>query len=679
MDNPLLGPPDLPLFNKIKPEHIEPAIDYLLQDNRQRIAALLKENDHYTWDNTLQILEDLDDRLNRAWSPASHMHSVIDNEELREAYNACLPKLSEYATEMGQNTDLYKAYKYVANGNEYAQLSRAQQSIIDHALRDFRLSGVDLDEKSKNQFKDIQQKLSRLQTKFEENLLDATQAWKKHITNKKQLAGLPETVLSLAEQAALREKLEGWVFTLEFPSYMPVMQYAENADLRREIYSAYVTRASEQDPNMGKWDNSVIMQEILVLRYQSAKLLGFDNYAHYSLAKKMAKDPEEVIGFLTDLAKKSKHAAMPEFEELQAFARSEYGVEKLEAWDITYYSEKLRQNKFDLSQEELRPYFPAPQVITGLFTVAHRLYGINTCPRDNVETWHPDVKFFDIFDADNELRGCFYLDLYARPHKRGGAWMDECIIRKKTVDGIQIPVAYLTCNFTPPIGDDPSLLTHDEVITLCHEFGHGLHHLLTRIDYPSVAGINGVPWDAVELPSQFMENWCWEREALDLIGRHYQTGDNIDDGLFKKLTASKTFQAGMQMVRQLEFAIFDFRLHIEYNNKNPLNIQDLINEVRNQVAVIIPPDFNRFQHSFSHIFAGGYAAGYYSYKWAEVLSADAFSKFEENGIFNKETGQEFLHLILEQGGARDPMDLFIEFRGRKPSIEPLLRHSGIAA
>ncbi|MEE9551510.1 MAG: M3 family metallopeptidase, partial [Gammaproteobacteria bacterium] len=460
---------------------------------------------------------------------------------------------------------------------------------------------------------------------------------------------------------------------------MPVMQYADNADLRREIYSAYVTRASDQDPNIEKWDNSVIMQEILVLRYQSAKLLGFDNYAHYSLAKKMAKDPEEVIGFLTDLAKKSKHAAMPELEELQAFARSEYGVEKLEAWDIAYYSEKLRQNKFDLSQEELRPYFPAPQAITGLFTVAHRLYGINICPRDNVETWHPDVKFFDIFDADNELRGCFYLDLYARPHKRGGAWMDECIIRKKTVDGIQIPVAYLTCNFTPPIGDDPSLLTHDEVITLFHEFGHGLHHLLTRIDYPSVAGINGVPWDAVELPSQFMENWCWEREALDLIGRHYQTGDTIDDGLFKKLTASKTFQAGMQMVRQLEFAIFDFRLHIEYNNKNPLNIQDLINEVRNQVAVIIPPDFNRFQHSFSHIFAGGYAAGYYSYKWAEVLSADAFSKFEENGIFNKETGQEFLHLILEQGGARDPMDLFIEFRGRKPSIEPLLRHSGIAA
>ncbi len=678
-DNPLLDYDQLPQFSKIKPEHIEPAIDYILSDNRRCVDELLKKTGHYTWDNTLQHMEELDDRLNRAWSPASHLHSVADNEALRKAYNNCLPVLSDYATDMGQNENLYKAYDQVANSEEYKRLSSAQQKIIDHALRDFRLSGIALDKTSRQKFKEIQQKLSQLQTRFEENLLDATHAWKKHITDRTELKGLPDSAVALAAQTAKREGVDGWMLTLEFPSYNPVLKYAGNAELRKEVYTAYVTRASELNPGQENWDNSNIMHEILKLRYDMANLLGFKTFADYSLERKMANRTQEVMDFLNDLAARSRPRAEAEFEELKQFAKKEAGISKLEAWDVAYYSEKLREHKFRLSQEELRPYFPVPQVLEGLFSIVNLLYGLTITRREQIDTWHPDVRFFDIHDASNNLRGGFYLDLYARPHKRGGAWMDECLVRKKTVTGIQTPVAYLICNFTPPIGEDPSLLTHDEVLTLFHEFGHGLHHMLTLVDYPGVAGINGVPWDAVELPSQFMENWCWERESLDLIGRHYQTGAKISDELYEKLIAGKTFQTGMHMVRQLEFAIFDFRLHLEYTDTHLVNIQQLIEEVRQQVAVVIPPEFNRFQHSFSHIFAGGYAAGYYSYKWAEVLSADAFSKFEETGIFNKSTGQAFLHTILEQGGARDPMDLFIEFRGRKPSIEPLLRHSGITA
>ena len=678
-DNPLLDYDHLPQFSKIKPEHIEPAIDYILSDNRRCVDELLKKNEHYTWNNTLQHLEDLDDRLSQTWSPASHLHSVADNEALRKAYNNCLPELSDYATDMGQNEDLYKAYDQIANSKEYKQLSSAQQKIIDHALRDFRLSGIALDKSSRQKFKEIQKKLSQLQTRFEENLLDATHAWKKHITDRTELKGLPDSAVALAAQTAKREGVDGWMLTLEFPSYNPVLKYADNAELRKEVYTAYVTRASELNPAQENWDNSNIMHKILKLRYDMASLLGFNTFADYSLERKMANATQEVMDFLNDLAARSRSRAEAEFEELNQFAKTEAGISKPEAWDVAYYSEKLREHKFKLSQEELRPYFPVPQVLEGLFNIVNLLYGLTITRREQIDTWHPDVRFFDIHDASDNLRGGFYLDLYARPHKRGGAWMDECLVRKKTVAGIQIPVAYLICNFTPPIGDDPSLLTHDEVLTLFHEFGHGLHHMLTLVDYPGVAGINGVPWDAVELPSQFMENWCWERKSLDLIGRHYQTGAKISDDLYEKLIAGKTFQTGMHMVRQLEFAIFDFRLHLEYTDTHPVNIQQLIEKVRQQVAVVIPPDFNRFQHSFSHIFAGGYAAGYYSYKWAEVLSADAFSKFEETGIFNKSTGQAFLHTILEQGGARDPMDLFIEFRGRKPSIEPLLRHSGITA
>jgi len=678
-DNPLLVADQLPAFGRIKPEHIEPAIDFLLQDNRRRIEQILKQNAACTWINTLQPLEDLNDRLNRAWSPANHLHAVRDNEALRAAYNICLPKLSDYATELGQNEELYRAYATVARGGEYKTLSQAQRQIIDHALRDFRLSGIELDAPSKKQFKEIQQKLARLQTKFEENVLDATHAWKKHVTDKQLLAGLPESALALAAQNAQRDGLDGWVFTLEFPSYMPVMQYADNADLRKEMYIAYVTRASTAGPHDGKWDNTAVMQEILDLRHRLAQLLGFDSFAHYSLARKMAKTPGEVMSFLEDLAQRAGKTALAEFAELKTFAADHYGTRDLPAWDIAYYSEKLRENKFHLTQEELRPYFPLPQVLQGMFGVVNQLYDLTILPRANVDTWHPDVRFFDIYDAHNTLRGSFYLDPCARPHKRGGAWMDECIVRRKTTGGVQTPVAYLTCNFTPPIGNDPSLLTHDEVITLFHEFGHGLHHMLTLVDHPGVAGINGVPWDAVELPSQFMENWCWERASLDLISGHYRTGTRIPQDLFERLKASRTFLSGMQMVRQLEFAIFDFRLHLEFDHPGSEDIQKLVDAIRARVAVVIPPACNRFQHSFAHIFAGGYAAGYYSYKWAEVLSADAFSRFEETGIFDKNTGQAFLHAILEQGGSRDPMELFVEFRGRKPSIEPLLRHSGIAA
>ena len=679
MTNPLFQTDGLPLFASIVPMNIEPAIDQILKDNRSEIQALLQNNKYVSWENALQPMEEIDDRLNRAWSPASHLHSVADNDELRLAHNACLPKLSNYATEMGQNKDLYLAYKTVAESDEYASLNDAQKKIIGNALREFRLSGIELDDDKQQEYGKIKQELSLLQTKFEENLLDATHAWTKHITDKDDLSGLPESALALAAQKAASEDKPGWIFTLDFPYYMPVMQYADNAALREGMYTAYITRASDQGPHASQWDNSEIMNQILVLRHRQAELLGYKSYAHYSLARKMASDTNEVLDFLNDLASRSRDMAKQELQELQAFAKTVFGVNPLQAWDMAYYAEKLRHHKYALSQEELRPYFPAPQVIEGLFNIVKRLYGIKVKVRQDVEVWHDDVRFFDIVDNTGALRGGFYLDLYARSGKRGGAWMDECIVRKKSASTIQTPVAYITCNFSPPVGKDPALLTHDEVITLFHEFGHGLHHMLTLIDYPSVSGIHGVPWDAVELPSQFMENWCWEREALDLIGRHYQTGELISDVIFEKMIAAKNFQTGMQMVRQLEFSLFDFRLHLEFDSKAAISIQALLDSVRQQVAVVFPPEFNRFQHSFSHIFAGGYAAGYYSYKWAEVLSADAFSKFEKNGIFNEETGNEFLHNILEQGGVREPMEMFINFRGRQPSIDALLKHSGIAA
>jgi oligopeptidase A len=679
MTNPLLTLRGLPSFTAIQPQHVEPAIDEVLNDNRAAIARLLGGGQSYTWSNLVEPLEELADRLRRVWSPVGHMNSVVNSPELRAAYNACLPKLSDYATELGQNEDLYQAYQAIADGDEWSRLDTAQKKIIDNALRDFRLSGVALPADKKARFKTIMQELSNLHAKFEENLLDATNAWFKQINDVKDLAGVPPTAQGLMAQTAKQREMEGWVLTLEFPSYIPVITYADNRDLRREMYEAYVTRASDAGPHAGGWDNTPVMEKILALRHESAQLLGFANYAEYSIAPKMAQSTEQVLRFLTDLAERSLSLARNELDEVRAFAREHFGQDDLEAWDIGYYSEKLRQHRYAISREDLKPYFPEARVVTGMFQVVRRLYGLDVREIKGVEVWNPSVRFFEIYDEQGGLRGQFYLDLYARPNKRGGAWMDECITRKRDATGVQTPVAYLTCNFSPPVGDDPALFTHDEVLTLFHEFGHGLHHMLTKVDYPSVAGIAGVPWDAVELPSQFMENWCWQRVALDLIAAHYQDGSPLPEELFQKMLAAKNFQVGMQMVRQLEFSLFDFRLHLEYDPGKGPRVYEILNEVREQVAVMKPPSFNRFPHSFSHIFAGGYAAGYYSYKWAEVLSSDAFAAFEESGIFDRETGLRFLSTVLEQGGSREPMELFVEFRGREPTIDALLRHSGIAA
>ncbi len=677
MTNPLLNRQRLPPFSQIKPEHIVPAIEQILNDNRTQIAHLIDTVASHTWDNFIQPINELNDRFNRIWSPIEHLHGVADSDELRTAYNTCLPKISAYHSEMGQNKGLYSGYKAIADNPDFAQLDPAQQKTIKNELRDFRLAGIDLPPEKQARYKEIQEKLSQLGSQFQENVLDATHAWKKHITDESLLAGLPASVRALAKQNAEHEKQDGWVLTLDFPCYQPLLNYADNRQLRHEMYVAYMTRASNQSTNAEQWDNSAIMADILALRHELATLLGFANYAEYSLSTKMAETPQQVLDFLTDLANRSKPIAAKELEELKAYAKQHHGVDTLEMWDMPYYSEKLRHHRYDISQEMVRPYFPLPKVLEGLFAVVQRLYGLSIQPHNGVDTWHPDVQFFDIYDESGELRGQFYLDCFARQGKRSGAWMAECTIRHRTANGLQIPVAYLNCNFTPPVSDKPSLLTHQEVTVLFHEFGHGLHHMLTQIDYAPVAGINGVAWDAVELPSQLMENWCWEREALDLLAAHYETGEPLPDDLFKKMQAAKNFQAGLFMVRQLEFALFDFRLHSEYTPD--INIQTLLDNVRQQVAVLFPPDFVRFQNSFLHIFSGGYAAGYYSYKWAEVLSADAFSQFEENGIFDKATGQQFLQTILEKGGSQEPMDLFVAFRGREPKIDALLKHTGMLA
>ena len=677
MTNPLLENTELPQFSKIVPEHVEPAIDQLLVEARLTINNSLQSGGPYTWHNLIEPIEEAEDRLNKAWSPVSHMNSVVNSDAMRDAYNACLGKLSEYATEVGQNRALYEAYRSIHDSAEFDQLDRAQQKIINNALRDFHLSGVDLPADKQARYKEISQQLSKLASQYEEHLLDATNAWHKHIIHSDDLAGLPESALAQAKQAAETEGKDGWLINLQFPSYLAIMTYADNRDLRYEHYLAFSTRASDQGPHAGQWDNSEVMEHILALRHEKAQLLDFNNYAEYSLATKMAKTTKDVVQFLEDLADKSWRQARRDLAELKEFAAAEYDLHDMQAWDIGYYSEKMRQHFYQLSQEEVKTYFPANRVIPGLFSIVEKLYGLQISEIKNFNTWHPDVKFYQILDNSGQLRGRFYLDLYARAKKRGGAWMDDCVCRKLTSAGLQTPVAYLTCNFTPPTGSDPALLTHDEVQTLFHEFGHGLHHMLTQIDHLGVSGINGVEWDAVELPSQFMENWCWEKEALALISGHYQTGETLPDALFEKMLAAKNFQAGMLMVRQLEFSLFDFKIHQHYDPTKGGRIYQTLQQVRDQVAVIKVPEFNRFAHSFSHIFAGGYAAGYYSYKWAEVLSADAFSLFEENGIFDRATGESFLHTILEQGGSDNAMNLFKNFRGREPNIDALLRHNGI--
>lgn len=679
MNNPLLEETALPQFDKINPKHIIPAIDELLQQCRDCVDQCLSQNQTYTWENLIEPIENAEDKLHKAWSPVSHMNSVVNSDSLRDAYNACLPKLSEYSTEMGQNKALFEAYQQIAQSEQFTALDTAQQKIITNALRDFQLSGIDLDQDKQDRYKAISQQLSQLSSQYSDNVLDATNAWSKLITDPQQLSGLPDTAMTQAKQAAESQNQDGWLITLQIPSYLAVMTYADNRELRKEHYHAYATRASETGPDGGKWDNTEIMQKTLALRHEKAQLLGFENYAELSLATKMAKNTHDVVEFLENLGKKSFTQAKKDLDELKQFAKQHYQVDELESWDISYFSEKMRQHDFQLSQEEVRAYFPATKVIPGLFAVVEKLYGLNITETEAFDSWHPDVRFFQIYDQHGQKRGQFYLDLYAREKKRGGAWMDDCVGRKKTSHDIQFPVAYLTCNFTPPAANEPALLTHDEVITLFHEFGHGLHHMLTQIDHLGVSGINGVEWDAVELPSQFLENWCWDQQALELISGHYQTGEKLPDELYKKMLAAKNFQAGMLMVRQLEFSLFDFLIHQDFNPAIHGQIDQILNQVREKIAVLQPPKFNRFAHSFSHIFAGGYAAGYYSYKWAEVLSSDAFSLFEENGIFDQATGQSFLHNILEQGGSQDAMELFINFRGREPKIDALLRHCGIAA
>ena len=680
MSNPLLETHELPPFSAIQPEHVEPAISQLIDANRKHLQALLSDLQQPNWDNLVAPLEAQGDLLDQAWSPVSHLNAVCNNDALRTAYNNSLALLTEYGTEVSQNTELYNAYQQLADSEDYGRLTQAQKQAVDNALRDFRLGGVALDGEQKKRFGAIQKRLSELSTQFSNNVLDATQAWFKHFTDAEALAGLPESALAQAAQAAAQKQLSGYVVTLDFPSYLAVMMYADNRQLREEMYTAYVTRASADGKkadgsSAAQWDNSALITETLALRHELAQLLGFANYAERSLASKMAESTQQVLDFLNELAQKSRPLAERDIQELRDFAATQDCTD-LQPWDMTYYSEKLRVEKYAISQEELRPYFPAERVITGMFDVVKRLYDIDIVQVAVFDSWHPDVRFYHIF-KNGEKIASFYLDLFAREHKRGGAWMADCRVRRKTDTGTQLPVAFLTCNFTPPVGDTPSLLTHDEVTTLFHEFGHGLHHMLTQIDVAAVSGINGVAWDAVELPSQFLENWCWEPEAIPLISAHYQTAEPLPQALLDKMLAAKNFQSGMQMVRQLEFSLFDFRLHAEYDPANPQDPQAVLDQVRREVAVVQAPAFNRFQNSFSHIFAGGYAAGYYSYKWAEVLSADAFSRFEEEGIFNAQTGESFLCEILQQGGSKAPMELFINFRGREPSIEALLRHSGL--
>ena len=678
MTNPLLQNTSLPQFSKIKPEHIKPAVEHAINNCKATIADVLAHNTQFTWANLVAPIDEVDDVLGKLWSPISHMNSVVNSDELRNAYESCLPLLSEYGTFVGQHAGLFAAYQQLSESDAFKHLNAAQQKVITNALRDFKLSGIALNEQDKKRYGEISTRLSELSSTFGNNILDATQAFSVNITDETELTGLPDSAKEAAKASAQAQEKTGWLFTLDIPSYLPVMTYCDNQALREKMYRAYVTRASEIGPNAGEYDNSPIMAELLALRHELAHLLGFDSFADKSLATKMANNTNEVLGFLEDLAVKSKAQAEQDLVEVTSFAKEHFSQSNLQAWDLPYYSEKLKQDRYAISDEELRPYFPESKVVAGLFEVVHRLFGLTISERQGVDTWHKDVKFFDVFDKKQQLRGSFYFDLYARSKKRGGAWMDDCVGRRELADGnIQYPVAYLTCNFNGPVGNKPALFTHDEVVTLFHEFGHGIHHMLTQINAAGVSGINGVPWDAVELPSQFLENWCWQPEALAFISGHYQTNEALPQDMLEKMLAAKNFQSAMQMIRQLEFSLFDFKMHAQYSPEKGDEIQQVLDQVRQDYAVIKAPEFNRFQHSFSHIFGGGYAAGYYSYKWAEVLSSDAFSRFEEEGIFNQMVGHDFLTNILEMGGSKEPNELFKAFRGREPKIDALLRHSGI--
>lgn len=672
--NPLLQAFDLPPFSAIKPEHVEPAIDQLLAESRATIDSLLAQTEPFTWDNLVLPMDELATGLSQAWGPVSHLNAVCNSPELREAYEACLPKLSEFWTELGQNKALFNAYQHLATQAQSAPLNVAQRKVLEHELRDFRLSGIDLPAEQQQRYADIQKQLSELSSRFSNHLLDATQAWTKHITEADALAGLPESAMAQMAQAAQAKGLEGWLINLEFPSYYPIMTYADDRALREEVYTAYSTRASEQGPNAGEFDNTEVITQTLNLRQELAELLGYANYSELSLATKMAESTEQVMTFLNDLAARSKPFAARDLSELREYA-VEQGCADLQSWDVGYYSEKLREQRYSINEETIRQYFPINKVLGGMFELVERLFGIQIHEEQDFERWHEDVRLFTISEQGQPV-GRFYFDLYARANKRGGAWMDGARDQFRNGKGeLVLPVAYLVCNFTPAVGERPALLTHDDVTTLFHEFGHGLHHMLTRVEQLGVSGINGVPWDAVELPSQFMENWCWEEEGLALIAEHYQSQAKLPQDLLDKMLAARNFQSGMQMVRQLEFSLFDFELHSSHGDGR--SVLDVLADVRERVAVMTPPAWNRFANSFGHIFAGGYAAGYYSYKWAEVLSADAFARFEEEGILNPQVGQAFRNSVLAKGGSYEPLELFVEFRGRAPETDALLRHSGL--
>ena len=678
-DNPLLATAGLPRFSAIRPEHVVPAVDAVLADYRARIDGLLAAGAPRDFARVILAGQECEDRLNLVWAPVSHLHGVADSDALRKVHSAAQEKIVEHASELGQNRELHAAVKAVAARADTPALPRAARTLIEHELRDFRLSGVALEEPARTRFREIANELSKLATGFEEAVLDATDAWSESIADEAGLAGLPESGLAVLREYAQEKSRDGWLVTLQQPSVQAVLTYADDRGLRERVYRAYQTRASDQGPNAGEFDNSARIDRILALRHEAARLLGFADAAEESLATKMAPSPEAVFAFLRDLAARAKPVAARELAELRAFAAAELGLADLQPWDVGYASEKLRARKYALNEEELKPYFALDAVIEGLFAISQRVFGILLRQRDGVDVWHPDVRYYDLLDADGRVFGGVYVDLHARKGKRGGAWMDVCRNRFERADGTQLPVAFLTCNFAPPTATTPSLLTHDDVLTLFHEFGHGLHHLLTEVGLPGVAGINGVEWDAVELPSQLMENFGWQRIALDLFARHWQTGGKLPDELFARMLAARHFHAGLFLVRQLEFALFDFRLHREFDPARGARALQILGEVRDEVAVLHPPAWQRFPHAFTHIFAGGYGAGYYSYLWAEVLSADAFERFEEAGVFDRATGEAYRKAILGVGGSRPALESFVEFRGREPRPDALLRSYGLAA
>ena len=674
MTNPILFRDSLPLFDQIKPSHISPAIEGILKEANSLIHSLKVMGGSISWENFVEPIEMVSEKISRAWGQIEHLNAVVNSDDLRKAYNDNLIKLTEFYTNLSQDEALYKKYQSLKDGEIFKSLTPSQKRIIDNVLREFKLGGAELNELEKARFKVIQEKLAKLSTQFEENILDATNEFYIFVADADDLQGIPEENIKKAQSDAIEDKKEGYKFTLHFPSYLPVMQYAEDRNLREKLYRGYATRASELASP--KFDNTKLIDEILALRYESAKLLGFNHFTEMSLVTKMAKSNEEVVSFLMDLANKAKPFALKDMEELSAFSKT-LGIEKLEAWDIAYVSEKLRQAKYSFSENEVKQYFPEHRVLKGLFKVVETIFKLKIIKTD-APTWHKDVSFYSIKNDGDELVGQFYFDLYARNYKRGGAWMDEAISRYKNSFESSHPVAFLTCNFSSPSENKPALFSHDDVITLFHEFGHGLHHMLTKVDEYSISGIKGVEWDAVELPSQFMENFCWEWDVVKHMTEHVDNKSPLPEALFKKMIEAKNFQSGMQTLRQIEFSLFDIRLHTQYSDQNKINSLKLLETIRDEIAVVRPPAWNRFPNSFSHIFAGGYAAGYYSYKWAEVLASDAFSLFEEEGILSSNAGQKFQEEVLSKGGSRPAMESFVAFRGRAPSVDALLRHSGMA-